>query len=175
MAFGMRRQFAAWMPARAQSNWGGGAAMTTMMICPPSGRVRLASMLFLRLVTFYVHAEGLSWSKNGVKNTHINIACFLACLKAARVWSLLKSPESDSKMSSIKIPAFDYFAYVFDRCVDVCGCFLCASGSALRLIVFYIISLDMLTELTDGNSTHSGADVPYLNRGSQKCYIYGQV
>lgn len=61
--------------------------------------------------------RGVELIKTESRNTHINIACFLACLKAARVWSLLKSPESDSKMSSIKIPAFDLHN-VFDRCVD---------------------------------------------------------
>lgn len=37
------------------------------------------------------------------KYTH-KYCLFLACLQAARVWSLMKSPESDSILSTIKIP-----------------------------------------------------------------------
>lgn len=103
MAFRMRRQFAAWMPARAQA----GAAPMTLMKCPPHsmrgpGR---HTCWFLRFVSFYVHAES-SWSKRSQEYTH-KYCLFLASLNAARVWSLLKSPECEFKMSSMKIPAFD--------------------------------------------------------------------
>jgi len=93
----------------------------------PCGGVRLASMLLFRLVTFYVHTEGSGESKRSQEYTH-KYCLFLARLQAARVWSLLKSPESDSKISSIRIPALDLLAYVFDCCNDahvatMCGCF----------------------------------------------------
>lgn len=91
----------------------------------PFKRVRLASMLLFRLVTFYVYAEGLSRSKLSEEYTH-KYCLFLACLQAARVWSLLKSPESDSKISSIRIPALDLhmslivvMTHMLLRCVDV--------------------------------------------------------
>lgn len=59
-----------------------------------------------------------------VKNTH-KYCLFLACLKAARVWSLLKSPESDSKMSSIRIPAYGLHMPLIVDAYDatMCGCF----------------------------------------------------
>lgn len=57
-------------------------------------------------VTFYVHAEGVELIETCREHTH-KYCLFLARLRAASVWSLLKSPESDSKMSSIKILAFD--------------------------------------------------------------------
>lgn len=47
------------------------------------------------------------------KNTHINIACFLACHRAASVWSLLKSPES-----GFKTPSCFRLAQVFSYCLD---------------------------------------------------------
>lgn len=91
----------------------------------PFKRVRLASMLLFRLVTFYVYAEGLSRSKLSEEYTH-KYCLFLACLQAARVWSLLKSPESDSKISSIRIPALDLhmslivvMTHMLLRCVGV--------------------------------------------------------
>lgn len=60
---------------------------------------------------------------------------------------------------------------VLKVCIGVCVfCLLTPSGSALSLIVFL---LDMLMEIRA--STLSGRDAPYLNTGSQKCYIYGQV
>lgn len=98
-----------------------------------------------------MYTQGWGWggweSTRSQEYTH-KYCLFLACLKAARVWSLLKSPESDSKTSSIRIPAFG-FAYAFSHCVDaydatMCGCLrwmrvfilLTSSGSAPRLIVF---------------------------------------
>lgn len=63
MAFGMRRQFAAWMPARAQAEGSDDDDDDNDDDdddLSPSGRVRLASMLLFRLVSYYVHAEGLS-------------------------------------------------------------------------------------------------------------------
>lgn len=130
---------------------GGAVMMMMVMICappPPFRRVRLASMLLFRLVTFYVYAEGLSRSKLSEEYTH-KYCLFLACLQAARVWSLLKSPESDSKISSIRIPALDLhmslivvMTHMSLLCVDVfsCICLLTSSGSALRLIVFNMLS-----------------------------------
>lgn len=130
MAFGMRRQFAAWMPARKNrrgSDDDDGDDLSPPPTPPahPFKRVRLASMLLFRLVTFYVYAEGLSRSKLSEEYTH-KYCLFLACLQAARVWSLLKSPESDSKISSIRIPALDLhmslivvMTHMLLRCVDV--------------------------------------------------------
>lgn len=82
----------------------GGAVMTTMIICPP--RVSLASMLVFQTCHLPCICRGVELIKTRREYTH-KYCLFLACLRAARVWSLLKSPESDSKMSSIRIPAFD--------------------------------------------------------------------
>lgn len=74
-----------------------------------SESVRLAPTLvflsFFFLFT-YVHTEGFELIKTCREHTH-KYCLFLASLRAASVWSLLKSPESDSKMSSIGILAFD--------------------------------------------------------------------
>lgn len=107
MAFGMRRQFAAWMPAWNQAGqrwwflplWESQTSIhallqTSHLLCIQKRVVEL-------IKTEYTHKYCL----------------FLACLQAARVWSSLKSPESGSKMSSIKIPAF-HLHNVFVHCVD---------------------------------------------------------
>lgn len=148
MAFGMRRHVCC-----MYASFSTGRAVRMMMIRPPYGWVRLASMMFFRLVIFYVHAEGLSWSKKLSQEYTHKYCLFLACLKAARVWSLLKSPESDSKTSSIRIPAFDLHmslivvlmhnvatnVWMFLSMLRVCICLLTSSGSAISLIVFNIL------------------------------------
>lgn len=106
MAFGMRRQFAAWIASKS-AGW---AVATAVMIIFSPLRVsvwhpRLFFFLFFLFFT-YVHTEGFELIKTCREHTH-KYCLFLASLRAASVWSLLKSPESDSKMSSIGILAFD--------------------------------------------------------------------
>lgn len=67
---------------------------------------RLCFVFVFCLVTFYVHAEGVELIETCREHTH-KYCLFLASLRAASVWSLLKSPESDSEMSSIRILVFD--------------------------------------------------------------------
>lgn len=149
MAFGMRRQFVAWMPARAQA----GAVMMMMMICPPVEESDWHPCCFSDLTPSMYRQRGLSWSKQSQEYTH-KYCLFLACLRAARVWSLLKSPESDFKMSSKRIPAFNLhmslIVVLVNNVAIMNGCFcpcwksvflLTSSGSALRLIVFYMLML----------------------------------
>lgn len=82
-----------------------------------------------------------------------------------RVWSLLKSPESESKMSSMKIPAFDlHMSWIvvlmhdaamyecFLSLLKVCICQLTSSGSALRLIVLCVLMRSSLGH-ADGNTS----------------------
>lgn len=66
------------------------------------------------------------WESHSQECTH-KYCLFLACWEAARVWSLLKSPESDSKMSSIKIPALHMpLMVVLMHMILVClGVFIC--------------------------------------------------
>lgn len=104
MAFGMRRQFAAWMPAQGGQWW------WWWWWFVPLWESQTGIHALFRPVIFYVHAEGLS-------QEYTHKYCLLACLQAARVWSLLKSPESDSKMSSIRIPAFDLHMSLIDTFV----------------------------------------------------------
>lgn len=71
-----------------------------------SESVRLAPTLAFLFPFTYVHTEGFGLIKTCREHTH-KYCLFPASLRAASVWSLLKSPESDSKMSSIGILAFD--------------------------------------------------------------------
>lgn len=74
-----------------------------------SESVRLApTLVFLFFFSFYLCTHGRVRTDQNMSRTHTHKYClFLASLRAASVWSLLKSPESDSKMSSIGILAFD--------------------------------------------------------------------
>lgn len=150
---------------------------------PPSGNSTLAPAPFSDLSPSRYTQRGRE-STRSHEHTH-KYCLFLACLTAARVWSLLKSPESDSKMSSIRIPALALHmsriivrmhatvlrADVFRRRLKL----LTSSGSAQRSTVIPGVRAAIGTDALAENSTGGKGDEPCLNRGSQKCYMYGQV
>lgn len=96
------------MDASVSTGWAVTTAVMVILFSPLRASVwhPHACVLFCNHATFYVHAEGVELIETCREHTH-KYCLFLASLRAASVWSLLKSPESDSKMSSIRILAFD--------------------------------------------------------------------
>lgn len=163
--------------ADASTNAGGGAVETTSA-APPSGNSTLAPAPLPG-----THRGGRESTRRH-ERTH-KYCLFLACLAAARVWSLLKSPESDSKMSSIRIPAralhmspltaWTHAAVLGADVLPAGSKRVTSSGSAPRLIVAPRVRAAVGTDTLAEKSAGGKGDEPRLNGGSQKCYMYGQV